>query len=284
MAKIRNKKTGQIIEVPEEQLSSYGVNRGRNESHFYPKQKKDEIKPYNAGPLGLLGAIGGSKAGPLGTFAGNLGGKTMERIMQPIIADFKGEERPKGIQNWDELKQELGGDLKSSAGAAATDLAFKGVSKLATPIKTLGKIRDTKIAKAGIDDIPYKKVLLKLMKKFDDVPTSHRKTFQKLLDDDVARLGKSTTSLKELEKIKSTAGKTAYTEGGKVGKAANAAYEKAKADAIREIIEEQAPNVSKVDKTMSKVYKGKKLGKDILKKLIPYFIVGKLLKMGGGSY
>jgi len=207
MSKIRDKKTGKIIEVPREQLSQYGISTPTPQPTTQPQQQKSGLKE-KAGMIGSI--LGGLGLGPIGAFTGGTMGKRIEQGRSPLPVPPATVMALKYLdpKSYEEIKQHENPEqdieaLKYGATQGIMDyLGGKFGEKIIKPIanKVLGPLR-----KVGL--------------KFPKGVQSQANTLNKEVNDEITKLLtdaqnkggsiKTTSILQKLNTIKEK-----YTESG----------------------------------------------------------------------
>lgn len=134
--------------------------------------------------------------------------------------------------------------------------AGKLLPKVIRPFKTAGDFRAAKIAEAQGKSISGPKIVTSLEKAQRTLSPTQQKSFSRFLE--VAREQlKGPIDIDDAVKLNTEANK-AFTQAGKVGKSATAAFNSAMGDSIKQQLGVVAPDVVKANKIFSLLFKAKK--------------------------
>lgn len=155
---------------------------------------------------------------------------------------------------------DLAGEVFSTAPEmaliAGSGAIAKGAGKILRPFKTVGEYRKAKIAEAAGKTISGDKLVSALEKASGKMSPTQKQAFDKFLE--LARNMYKSKSIGVDDAVQlNTEANKAYTAAGKVGKSAQAAFNKVLGDAIKVEMKDVAPGVAKANKLFNLLYGAK---------------------------
>jgi hypothetical protein len=229
-----------------------------------PKIKQKKKDTSIGGALGgILGGAGGFMVGgPIGAGLGATAGYGAGGATQEMIQDLTGRQTEQPLE---QVKKVGGGAIGAGATALSVANLFNllkggaGLLKAGGPMKYVGNIRQqaSQAAQKTSGGISGEALTKAGQKALRAATGTTREEIAKFVQADKAVFGKKPIPIDEsLDILKSA--NTAYTAAGKVGRTAEAMYNKALGDAIRGELQRVAPKVAEANKMFNFLYNAPK--------------------------
>lgn len=234
--------------------------RGVNENPFLSDQ---ELGKYATDPggqfLNQLGrsaalsapAVAGATAAP--GFLGALKGGA-------IVGGALGAATPReGVAPVERISDVAGGAVSGAAFGGATYGVLKlaaNAGKIIHPFRSVGEVRQAAIAEAQGATVNWDRVVDQLQANTNRISPTDRTAYLRFVDQ-AKSMAQGDIPISQAVDIASRSN-VAYTQAGKVGKSASAAFNDVLGKALKDQISQVAPKVGEANKLFSMLYKGQR--------------------------